>query len=72
MEFSFDNQKQTIMNIKIDNFDVFSSIRDAMLFNVFEGWKPTQKDVNWLIQNSHTDCFDKARFIKIFKIFKER
>lgn len=67
MEFSFDNQKQTIMNIKIDNFDVFSSICDAMLFNVFEGWKPTQEDVNWLIQNSHTDRFDKARFDKIFK-----
>lgn len=59
MEFSFDNQKQTIMNIKIDSFDVFSSIRDAMLFNIFEGWKPTQEDVKWLIQNSYTDRFDK-------------
>lgn len=46
MSFTYDNQKQTINGIHFHNADDYRTIRDSILFNVFEGWQPTNEDVN--------------------------
>ena len=45
MQFSFDNQQQSIMGVVITDRQCYRCVRDAMLFNVYEGWRPTVTDV---------------------------
>ncbi len=45
MQFNFDNQQQTIMGVTISDHQLYRCVRDAMLFNVYEGWQPTVADV---------------------------
>ena len=67
MDFNFDNDKQTIMGIYIKDYRAYISTRDAMLFNVYEGWKPTQEDVKRTIHNLyHPTEQQKRDFKKIF------
>lgn len=56
MEFDFNDYTQTIMNIHIKNPDCYYNVRDAMHYNVMEGWQPTQQDVLDLINEwKHPD-----------------
>lgn len=67
MDFNFNNDKQTVMDIKIKDPDVYRVVRDSMLFNVYEGWKPTQKDVYDTIHAYYNPSEDqKRRFKAIF------
>lgn len=49
MQFNFDNQKQTIMGVVVADQHLYRCVRDAMLFNVYEGWRPTVADVQQAI-----------------------
>lgn len=67
LNFTFDNEKQTIMNIKIKDQHIYRAVRDAMLFNVYEGWKPTTQDVYDTINTCyHPTDIQKQRFLQIF------
>lgn len=67
MDFNFDNDKQTIMGIHIKDYRAYTSTRDAMLFNVYEGWKPTQEDVKRLIKHyNHPSKEEQEDFKRIF------
>lgn len=52
MQFSFDNQQQTIMGVAIADRQCYCCVRDAMLFNVYEGWRPTVSDVQRAVQEA--------------------
>ena len=45
MQFNFDNQQQTIMGVTVSDRQLYCCVRDAMVFNVYEGWQPTVADV---------------------------
>ncbi|MGM9907988.1 hypothetical protein [Limosilactobacillus sp.] len=49
MQFNFDNQNQTIMGVAVADRRLYQCVRDAMLFNVYEGWRPTVADVQQAI-----------------------
>lgn len=40
----FDDQKQTIMGKNIADLGTYQAVRDALLFNYFEGWQPNSDD----------------------------
>lgn len=52
MQFNFDNQRQTIMGVTVSDHQLYRCVRDAMLFNVYEGWHPTVADVQEAIANA--------------------
>ncbi|MEE6639164.1 hypothetical protein PS376_06375 [Limosilactobacillus pontis] len=52
MQLSFDNQQQTIMGGAIADRQCYRCVRDAMLFNVYEDWRPTVSDVQWAAQEA--------------------
>lgn len=67
MQFNFDNQRQTIMGVAVSDRQLYRCVRDAMLFNVYEGWQPTVADVQQAIakakdHNSHGNQKFKEEF----------
>lgn len=68
MEFNFNDSKQSIMDIKIKDPKAYRIVRDAMLFNVYEGWKPSQEDVYDSINNYYKlTPTQKERFQILFR-----
>lgn len=67
MNFTYDNNQQTIMGIHVDNYDNYTSIRDAVLFNYFEGFRPQQSDIIELVESAKENKFDRKRFEEIFR-----
>jgi hypothetical protein len=45
MNLEINKQTLTIMGIRFDNKRDFRGVWHALNTNMFEGWKPTQKDV---------------------------
>lgn len=67
MEFNFDDQKQNIMDIHIPDQHCYYIVRDAIHYNVMEGWQPTTNDVTDLINEYyHPDKQRDKQFKKIF------
>ena len=55
------------MGIHIDDKKMYKTIRDSMLFNVYEGWKPTKQDVyDSIEQYKHPSENSQRRFKEIF------
>lgn len=48
-ESIFNDMKQTIMGVHIEEYREYQAVKDATLFNIYEGWKPTKKDIEKLI-----------------------
>lgn len=68
MQFSFDNQQQTIMGIAITDRQCYRCVRDAMLFNVYEGWQPTIADVQRAIREAQdSDSHGNRKFKEEFQ-----
>lgn len=51
MEFTYNDQKQTIMGIHITDYKQYLAIRDAVQITVYEGWKPTINQIKLIIKN---------------------
>ena len=55
------------MGIHIDDKKMYETIRDSMLFNVYEGWEPTKQDVyDSIEQYKHPSESSQRRFKEIF------
>lgn len=68
MQFSFDNQQQSIMGVVITDRQCYRCVRDAMLFNVYEGWRPTIADVQRAVQETQTpDSPGNRKFREAFQ-----
>lgn len=68
MQFNFDNQKQTIMGVAVADRRLYQCVRDAMLFNVYEGWQPTVADVQAAIaQATDPQSRSNRKFKEEFK-----
>lgn len=50
-EFTYNDQKQTIMGIYIANYKQYLAIRDAVQITVYEGWKPTIDQIKLIIKS---------------------
>lgn len=67
MQFNFDNQQQTIMGVTVSDRQLYRCVRDAMLFNVYEGWQPTVADVQEAIANAkNPDSRGNQKFAEEF------
>ena len=67
MIFNFNNEHQSIMGIHIDDKKMYETVRDSMLFNVYEGWKPTKQDVyDSIEQYKHPSESSRRRFKEVF------
>lgn len=63
MAFSYDDDKQTIMGTHISDPTMYRALRDAFQYNVYEGWEPTETDLNRAIQHyKHPSEKMKATF----------
>lgn len=51
-EFTFNDMEQTIMGVHIKECCEYHAVKNATLFNVYEGWKPTKNDIEKLIEYS--------------------
>lgn len=68
MQFSFDNQQQSIMGVVITDRQCYRCVRDAMLFNVYEGWRPTVTDVQRAVQEAQApDSPGNRKFMEAFQ-----
>lgn len=68
VQFSFDNQQQTIMGVAIADRQCYRCVRDAMLFNVYEGWQPTVADVQQALQAAQDpDSRGNRKFREVFE-----
>lgn len=45
----FDDRQQVIGHTKIGSLEGYRVVKDAVLFNVYEGWQPSEKDLDNLI-----------------------
>lgn len=67
MEFNYNNKNQTIMGIHVKETEAYRDIKDAILFNVYEGWQPTLQDVKRAINDYfHPSEFSKKSFEKVY------
>lgn len=49
-----DDKKHMIQGVKIPD-DMFLDVKASVRYNVMEGWKPTKKDIRYLVERLQSD-----------------
>lgn len=53
-KLEIDDEKHIIQGVKIPD-DMFLDVKASVRYNVMEGWKPTKKDINYLVERLQSD-----------------
>lgn len=65
-EFTYNDQKQTVMGIHISNHKQYLAVRDAVQITVYEGWKPTTDQIKLIIKNDQNPMSELRADLKQF------